>query len=57
MFYVVMIIVSWNIRGVCNSLKRCRINGALSKLHSDLIGIKESKISTFVPACIAELTG
>lgn len=51
-----MIIVSWNVRGLGNSLKRRRVNEALVDLHPDLIGFQETKLSEVDSRIIAQLT-
>lgn len=48
----IMIILSWNVRGVGNLLKCCRIKDALTELRPDWIGIQESKLSMVDPLCI-----
>lgn len=52
-----MILVSWNVRGVGNLLKRRCVKDALCDLHPDWIGLQETKLSSVDSSVIAELVG
>lgn len=52
-----MIIAFWNVRGIANPLKRCKIKNTLSELRPDWFSIQESKLNDVDSSCIAQLTG
>lgn len=52
-----MITVSWNVRGVGSTLKRRHVKEVLNELHTDWIGLQETKLSMIDSSIISQLVG